>query len=106
MLCIKKPGNWVFGPEAKRRIILGTYVLSHGYYEALLFERALKVRALIARDFTEAFKEYDCIVTPTSPTTAFGLGEKLENPLAMYLSDVYTISANLAGVPAISVLAA
>ena len=94
-----------FGPEAKRRIILGTYVLSHGYYEAY-YLRALKVRALIARDFTEAFKEYDCIVTPTSPTTAFGLGEKLENPLAMYLSDVYTISANLAGVPAISVPAA
>ena len=98
----KKTRQLGFGPEAKRRIILGTYVLSHGYYEAY-YLRALKVRALIARDFTEAFKEYDCIVTPTSPTTAFGLGEKLENPLAMYLSDVYTISANLAGVPAISV---
>ncbi|MDO8749019.1 MAG: Asp-tRNA(Asn)/Glu-tRNA(Gln) amidotransferase subunit GatA [Candidatus Omnitrophota bacterium] len=98
----KKTRQAGFGPEAKRRIILGTYVLSHGYYEAY-YVRALKVRALIARDFTEAFKEYDCIVTPTSPTTAFGLGEKLENPLAMYLSDVYTISANLAGVPAISV---
>jgi len=98
----KKTRQAGFGPEAKRRIILGTYVLSHGYYEAY-YLRALKVRALIARDFTEVFKEYDCIVTPTSPTTAFGLGEKLENPLAMYLSDVYTISANLAGVPAISV---
>ena len=97
----KKTRQAGFGPEAKRRIILGTYVLSHGYYEAY-YLRALKVRALIARDFTEVFKEYDCIVTPTSPTTAFGLGEKLENPLAMYLSDVYTISANLAGVPAIS----
>lgn len=98
----KKTRQAGFGPEAKRRIILGTYVLSHGYYEAY-YLRALKVRALIARDFTEVFKEYDCIVTPTSPTTAFRLGEKLENPLAMYLSDVYTISANLAGVPAISV---
>ncbi|MEK6564386.1 MAG: Asp-tRNA(Asn)/Glu-tRNA(Gln) amidotransferase subunit GatA [Candidatus Omnitrophota bacterium] len=98
----KKTRQAGFGPEAKRRIILGTYVLSHGYYEAY-YVRALKVRALIARDFTEVFKEYDCIVTPTSPTTAFRLGEKLENPLAMYLSDVYTISANLAGVPAISV---
>src|SRR3990167_8255384 len=98
----KKTRQAGFGPEAKRRIILGTYVLSHGYYEAY-YLRALKVLALIARDFTEVFKEYDCIVTPTSPTTAFGLGEKLENPLAMYLSDVYTISANLAGVPAISV---
>ena len=97
----KKTRQAGFGPEAKRRIILGTYVLSHGYYEAY-YVRALKVRALIARDFTEVFKEYDCIVTPTSPTTAFGLGEKSENPLAMYLSDVYTISANLAGVPAIS----
>ncbi|MEK6567927.1 MAG: Asp-tRNA(Asn)/Glu-tRNA(Gln) amidotransferase subunit GatA [Candidatus Omnitrophota bacterium] len=98
----KKTRQAGFGPEAKRRIILGTYVLSHGYYEAY-YVRALKVRALIARDFTEVFKEYDCIVTPTSPTTAFRLGEKSENPLAMYLSDVYTISANLAGVPAISV---
>src|SRR3989338_2185911 len=98
----KKTRQAGFGPEDKRRIILGTYVLSHGYYEAY-YLRALKVRALIARDFTEVFKEYDCIVTPTSPTTAFRLGEKLENTLAMYLSDVYTISANLAGVPAISV---
>lgn len=98
----KKTRQAGFGPEAKRRIILGTYVLSHGYYEAY-YVRAQKARALIARDFTEAFKEYDCIVTPTSPTTAFRLGEKSENPLAMYLSDIYTISANLAGVPAISV---
>ena len=98
----KKTRQLGFGPEVKRRIILGTYVLSHGYYEAY-YLRALKVRALIARDFTGVFKEYDCIVTPTSPTTAFRMGEKLENPLAMYLSDVYTISANLAGVPAISV---
>ncbi|HAH21157.1 MAG: aspartyl/glutamyl-tRNA amidotransferase subunit A [Omnitrophica WOR_2 bacterium GWF2_43_52] len=91
-----------FGYEAKRRIILGTYVLSHGYYEAY-YLRALKVRALIANDFANVFKECDCIVTPTSPTPAFAIGEKTQNPLAMYLSDIYTISVNLAGIPAISV---
>lgn len=91
-----------FGAEAKRRIILGTYVLSSGYYDAY-YLRALKVRALIKKDFEEAFKECDCIITPTSPTVAFKLGEKLENPLSMYLSDIYTISANLAGIPAMSV---
>lgn len=91
-----------FGYEVKRRIILGTYVLSHGYYEAY-YVRALKVRALIANDFAQVFKECDCIVTPTSPTPAFRIGEKTQNPLAMYLSDIYTISVNLAGIPAISV---
>lgn len=91
-----------FGFEAKRRIILGTYVLSHGYYEAY-YLRALKVRTLIKRDFENVFKEFDCIVTPTSPTTAFRLGERTQNPLAMYLSDIYTISVNLAGIPAISI---
>lgn len=94
--------NIGFGNEAKRRIILGTYVLSHGYYEAY-YLRALKVRTLISRDFSEVFKEFDCIVTPTSPTPAFKLGEKLQNPLAMYLSDIYTISVNLAGIPAMSI---
>jgi aspartyl-tRNA(Asn)/glutamyl-tRNA(Gln) amidotransferase subunit A len=91
-----------FGLEAKRRIILGTYVLSHGYYEAY-YLRALSVRALIARDFAQVFKDFDCIVTPTSPTPAFRLGERMKNPLAMYLSDIYTISVNLAGIPAMSI---
>lgn len=90
------------GLEAKRRIILGTYVLSHGYYEAY-YLRALKVRALIARDFAQVFKDFDCIVTPTSPTPAFRFGERMKNPLAMYLSDIYTISVNLAGIPAMSI---
>ncbi|MFA6349751.1 MAG: Asp-tRNA(Asn)/Glu-tRNA(Gln) amidotransferase subunit GatA, partial [Candidatus Omnitrophota bacterium] len=92
-----------FGEEAKRRIILGTFVLSHGYYDAY-YLRALKVRTLIKRDFDEAFKEFDCIVTPTSPTPAFKIGEKSDDPLKMYLSDIYTISANLAGIPALSLL--
>ncbi|MGE4357181.1 MAG: Asp-tRNA(Asn)/Glu-tRNA(Gln) amidotransferase subunit GatA [Candidatus Omnitrophota bacterium] len=90
-----------FGPEAKRRIILGTYVLSHGYYDAY-YLRALRVRTLIRRDFEEAFKECDLIITPTSPTPPFKIGERIEDPLSMYLSDIYTISANLAGVPALS----
>ncbi|MFZ5801290.1 MAG: Asp-tRNA(Asn)/Glu-tRNA(Gln) amidotransferase subunit GatA [Candidatus Omnitrophota bacterium] len=90
-----------FGAEAKRRLILGTYVLSAGYYDAY-YLRAQKVRTLIRRDFAEVFKEFDCILTPTSPTAAFKLGEKMDDPLSMYLSDIYTISANLAGVPALS----
>lgn len=91
-----------FGPEVKRRIILGTYVLSAGYYDAY-YLKAQKVRTLILRDFQEAFKNVDVIITPTSPTPAFKIGEKIENPLQMYLSDIYTISVNLAGLPAISV---
>ncbi|MFC1704457.1 Asp-tRNA(Asn)/Glu-tRNA(Gln) amidotransferase subunit GatA [Candidatus Omnitrophota bacterium] len=91
-----------FGKEAKRRIMLGTYALSAGYYDAY-YLRALKVRTLIKNDFDQAFKDVDCIVTPTSPTPAFKIGEKSENPLAMYLSDIFTISANLAGIPAISI---
>ncbi|MFH1578140.1 MAG: Asp-tRNA(Asn)/Glu-tRNA(Gln) amidotransferase subunit GatA [Candidatus Omnitrophota bacterium] len=91
-----------FGQEAKRRIILGTYVLSYGYYEAY-YLRAQKVRTLIKRDFDTAFNQVDCIVAPTSPTVAFKIGEKIEDPLAMYLSDIYTISANLSGIPAISI---
>ncbi len=90
-----------FGAEAKRRIILGTFVLSSGYYEAY-YGRALKVRTLIKNDFDRAFEEVDGLVTPTSPTPAFRLGEKLADPLTMYLSDVFTISANLGGVPALS----
>jgi aspartyl-tRNA(Asn)/glutamyl-tRNA(Gln) amidotransferase subunit A len=91
-----------FGEEAKRRILLGTYALSHGYYEAY-YLRALKVRTLIAQDFTRLFNEYDCVLTPTAPTPAFKIGEKIDDPLQMYLSDIYTISANLAGIPAISI---
>lgn len=91
-----------FGDEAKRRILLGTFALSHGYYDAY-YLKALKVRTLIKQDFDEVFREFDCIVTPTSPTPAFKIGEKVEDPLQMYLSDIYTISANLAGIPAISV---
>ncbi|MDD3374949.1 MAG: Asp-tRNA(Asn)/Glu-tRNA(Gln) amidotransferase subunit GatA [Candidatus Omnitrophica bacterium] len=93
--------NQGFGQEAKRRIMLGTYSLSSGYYDAY-YLRAQKVRTLIKNDFDEAFKEFDAILTPTSPTTAFKLGEKASDPLSMYLSDIYTISANLAGIPALS----
>ena len=90
-----------FGDEAKRRIFLGTHSLSSGYYDAY-YVRALKVRRLIKNDFDKAFKEVDVILTPTSPTAAFKFGEKSIDPLSMYLSDIYTISANLAGVPAVS----
>jgi aspartyl-tRNA(Asn)/glutamyl-tRNA(Gln) amidotransferase subunit A len=91
-----------FGAEVKRRIILGTYVLSSGYYDAY-YLRAQKVRTLIRRDFLEAYKEVDAIVTPTSPTPAFRAGEKAADPLAMYLNDIYTIGVNLAGLPGISI---
>ncbi len=91
-----------FGAEAKRRIILGTYVLSSGYYEAY-YLKAQRVRFLIRDDFQQAFENHcDFIVTPTSPTPAFKIGEKRDDTLSMYLSDIFTISANLAGVPAIS----
>lgn len=90
-----------FGDEVKRRIMLGTYVLSAGYYEAY-YRRAQKVRTLIKQDFEKAFEKYDVIVTPTSPTTAFKLGEKTGDPLQMYLSDIFTISANLSGIPGLS----
>ena len=91
-----------FGAEARRRIMLGTYVLSAGYYDAY-YARAQKVRQLIKQDFTRAFKEIDAIITPTSPTIAFKFGEKTNDPLSMYLADIYTVSINLAGVPAISI---
>jgi aspartyl-tRNA(Asn)/glutamyl-tRNA(Gln) amidotransferase subunit A len=91
-----------FGDEVKRRIMIGTYALSSGYYDAY-YLKAQKVRNLIAQDYENAWKEVDLIITPTSPTTAFKIGEKMDNPLAMYLSDIYTISVNLAGVPAISI---
>ena len=91
-----------FGSEVKRRIMLGTFALSSGYYDAY-YLKALKVRSLIAQDFARAFEDVDLICTPTSPTPAFGLGEKVDNPLAMYLSDIYTVTINLAGLPAISI---
>ena len=91
-----------FGPETKRRIMLGTYVLSAGYYDAY-YRKAQRVRRLIQGDFFQAFRNVDCLLMPTTPTTAFGSGEKIDDPLAMYLSDIYTVSANLAGIPAISV---
>ena len=90
-----------FGPEVKRRIMLGTYVLSAGYYDAY-YGKAQAVRTLIRQEFDSVFNEVDLLVTPTMPTTAFQLGEKLQDPLKMYLSDIYTISASLAGIPAIS----
>ncbi|MHC4106160.1 MAG: amidase family protein, partial [Planctomycetota bacterium] len=91
-----------FGQEVKRRIMLGTYALSSGYYDAY-YLKALKVRNLIRTDFTGAFEKCDCIVMPVSPTTAFKIGEKVDDPLTMYLSDIYTIAANLAGIPGISI---
>jgi aspartyl-tRNA(Asn)/glutamyl-tRNA(Gln) amidotransferase subunit A len=91
-----------FGTEVKRRIMLGTYVLSAGYYDAY-YVKAQQVRTLILRDYETAFERVDVVAMPTSPTPAFGLGERLADPLQMYLADVFTVSANLAGLPAISV---
>src|SRR5207245_2933037 len=91
-----------FGPEVKRRIMLGTYVLSAGYYDAY-YLKAQKVRMLLRQDFANAFERCDLILTPTTPTPAFKFGEKVDDPLAMYLNDIYTVTANLAGVPGISV---
>jgi aspartyl-tRNA(Asn)/glutamyl-tRNA(Gln) amidotransferase subunit A len=91
-----------FGAEVKRRIMLGTYALSAGYYDAY-YRKAQQVRTLLTRDFEEAFQKVDAIVTPTSPTAAFKLGEKVDDPLAMYLADIYTVTADLAGIPGISV---
>lgn len=91
-----------FGPEVKRRIMLGTYVLSSGYYDAY-YKKALKARTLVINEFNKAFSKYDVIIGPTAPTTAFKIGEKSENPLEMYLSDICTVPVNIAGVPAISV---
>jgi len=91
-----------FGAEVKRRIMLGTYVLSHGYYDAY-YLKAQKVRAMIARDFTNAFQQVDAVVAPVSPYPAFRIGEKVNDPVAMYLSDIYTITGSLAGIPCMSV---
>jgi aspartyl-tRNA(Asn)/glutamyl-tRNA(Gln) amidotransferase subunit A len=91
-----------FGAEVKRRIMLGTYVLSHGYYDAY-YLKAQKVRALISRDFTKAFSEVDAIAAPVSPFPAFKIGEKIDDPMEMYLSDIYTLPGSLAGIPCMSV---
>jgi aspartyl-tRNA(Asn)/glutamyl-tRNA(Gln) amidotransferase subunit A len=91
-----------FGAEVKRRIMLGTYVLSAGYYDAY-YRKAQRVRSLVAQDFSKAFEKVDAIITPVAPTPAFKLGEKTADPLEMYLSDIYTITGSLAGVPGISV---
>jgi aspartyl-tRNA(Asn)/glutamyl-tRNA(Gln) amidotransferase subunit A len=91
-----------FGKEVRRRIMLGTYVLSAGYYDTY-YDKAIKVRNLIKKLYIEAFEKVDAILTPTAPTVAFKLGEKISNPLQMYLEDVFTVPANLAGIPAISV---
>ncbi len=91
-----------FGAEVKRRIMLGTYALSSGYYEAY-YGRAQRVRTKIVEDFATAFERFDFLVTPTSPTVAFGLGARTEDPLAMYLSDYCTVPMSLAGIPAISI---
>jgi aspartyl-tRNA(Asn)/glutamyl-tRNA(Gln) amidotransferase subunit A len=91
-----------FGDEVKRRIMLGTYSLSAGYYDAY-YLKAQKVRRLIKEDFDEAFKKCDVVITPTSPTPAFKIGAKTADPLSMYLSDIFTISGNLAGIPGISI---
>ena len=89
-----------FGDEVKRRIILGTFVLSAGYYDAY-YRKAQKVRRLIYDDFKNVFQEYDVLFTPTAPTPPYKLGEKIDNPLEMYLGDIYTIPVNLAGLPAL-----
>jgi len=98
----KKTRREGFGDEVKRRIMLGTYVLSKGYYENY-YGKAQRVRTLIKEDFEKVFKEFDALITPTSPTVAFKIGEKVDDPLKMYLSDIFTISANLAGIPGTSI---
>ncbi len=91
-----------FGPEVKRRIMLGTYALSSGYYDAY-YKKALQVRTLIRKGFDEVFEKFDLVMGPTAPTTAYKIGEKVDDPLAMYLGDIYTVSANIAGIPALSI---
>lgn len=98
----KKSRSEAFGAEVKRRIILGTYVLSSGYYDAY-YKKAQQVRTLVMNEFDKAFEKYDVIVTPTSPTTAFKIGEKSTNPMEMYLADICTVSVNIAGLPGISI---
>jgi aspartyl-tRNA(Asn)/glutamyl-tRNA(Gln) amidotransferase subunit A len=98
----KRTRSQGFGAEVKRRIMIGTYALSSGYYEAY-YGRAMKVRTLIRRDYQQAFAKVDALLSPVSPTPAFKIGEKVSDPLSMYLSDIYTVTANLAGIPSLSV---
>jgi aspartyl-tRNA(Asn)/glutamyl-tRNA(Gln) amidotransferase subunit A len=91
-----------FGPEVKRRIMIGTYALSAGYYDAY-YGQAQRVRTLIRRDFAKAFEDYDSLLLPTAPTVAFPLGDRLDDPLAMYANDIFTLPVNLAGLPGLSV---
>ena len=91
-----------FGAEVRRRVLIGTYVLSAGYYDAY-YLKAQRVRALVARDFAAAFERVDCLLTPTAPSAAFAIGDQSDDPVAMYLNDVFTVPANLAGLPALSV---
>jgi aspartyl-tRNA(Asn)/glutamyl-tRNA(Gln) amidotransferase subunit A len=91
-----------FGAEVQRRILIGTYVLSAGYYDAY-YNKARRVRSLIARDFAQAYEKVDAILTPTAPSAAFAMGDKMDDPIAMYLNDVFTVPASLAGLPGISV---
>jgi aspartyl-tRNA(Asn)/glutamyl-tRNA(Gln) amidotransferase subunit A len=99
---LEKTRQFGFGPEVKRRIILGTYALSAGYYDAY-YLKAQKVRTLIRREFEQAFERFDALITPTSPTVPFKIGEKVDDPLQMYLSDVCTLPINIAGIPGLSV---
>ena len=99
---MEKTRQYGFGDEVKRRIMLGTYALSAGYYDAY-YLKAQKVRTLIRREFDAAFEKYDVLVTPVTPTPAFRLGEKVDNPFEMYLSDIFTLPTNIAGIPGISV---
>jgi aspartyl-tRNA(Asn)/glutamyl-tRNA(Gln) amidotransferase subunit A len=99
---LEKTRQYGFGAEVKRRIMLGTYALSAGYYDAW-YLKAQKVRTLIRREFEEAFTKFDALITPTSPTVPFKMGEKVDDPLQMYLSDICTIPTNIAGLPAISI---
>lgn len=98
----KRSRSQGFGNEVKRRIMLGTYTLSAGYYDAY-YLKALKVRRLIRQDYDSAFEQVDAILGPTTPTTPFELGAKKDDPVQMYLEDLYTVSANLAGIPALSI---
>ena len=91
-----------FGPEVKRRIMIGTYALSSGYYDAY-YLKAQKVRTLIKSDFDKVFEKFDAVIAPTSPSVAFNIGDKVSDPLAMYLNDIFTVPANMAGVPGISI---
>jgi aspartyl-tRNA(Asn)/glutamyl-tRNA(Gln) amidotransferase subunit A len=99
---MEKTRQYGFGPEVKRRIMLGTYALSAGYYDAY-YLKAQKVRTIIRREFDQAFEKFDALVTPTSPTVPFKIGEKVDDPVQMYLSDVCTLPINIAGLPAISI---